>query len=148
MDSIYSQSTNNRISDQNGLASDHQESSGAVQAEFTSSLPTIDQTILDRLNAVIAQEQGEKRASIEKYSLDQLGSAIRQWRLRQGYPREVLAGQLQIDVNQLICIENGIAQADEILREQLLTLKKFLAEDEAEPLRTVIQQVLAALKEC
>jgi ribosome-binding protein aMBF1 (putative translation factor) len=137
---------------QSGISSDNKEPSQPDRNDPPSSpsglhpaLPGLAQEVLDRLNTRLTQEQSNTARSPREHALDQLGTYMRQWRLEQGYTRADLASKLQMNVNQLISIENGIAQADEISTEQLLVLKELLPKDKVSTLGAAIDQYLAAL---
>ena len=150
MDNVHPRYTGN----QNGLTRDKHESSSEGRGSPASPqhglnsapLPPIEQTIFDRLNITLEQGQTERVDSPQKHALDELGREIQQWRLQLGYTRAVLAGKLQMNINKLICIENGIAQTDDISTRQLLTLKDLLSKGEAAPLKAAIQQYLISLR--
>jgi hypothetical protein len=152
MANMRSQSTDNHVGNPNGPPKDNQETSEDACGDPTQPLsdlnsapPPIDQTIFDRLNAKLDQEQAEGTDNLQKQSLDELGRLIQQWRLKLGYTRGVLAGKLQMNVTQLLCIENGIAEVEDIPAEQLLILKALLPEDDADALRVAIEAYLALL---
>jgi hypothetical protein len=104
------------------------------------------QPIFDRLNAELEQERTGRMEGPQKEALDALGREIRQWRLRQGYTRRFLASKLHMPVNQLICIENRLAQADDVSAKQLLILQTLLTGYNTHPLTLAIKRYLGALE--
>lgn len=152
MANMCSKYTDNHIENFDGLPRDHQESKDASGdptpplPDLNSTPPPIEQTIFDRLNATLDQEQAERAANLQKQLLDELGRLIQQWRLKQGYTRGVLAGKLQMNINQLFCTENGIAEVDDMPAGQLFILKTLLPEDEADALGVAIEAYLATLE--
>jgi hypothetical protein len=115
------------------------------KCELNSAPPMIEQMIFDRLNAALDEGQAKSSDGSQRHTLERLGGEIRQWRLHQGYTRSVLAGKLQMDVNQLTSLENGIAQADDFSRRQLLALKALVSDTEPCSLVHAIEEYLAAL---
>jgi hypothetical protein len=138
MANLRSQHTDNHARNQNGLSRDNRESSEDKHSDPASPLPDLKsvspppmpQTVLDRLSAKLEQEQTNTTDNLQQQSLEELGVQIRQWRLKQGYTRALLASMLQIDEEQLLCIENGIVKAGQISKGDLLTLQGLLNEDE------------------
>jgi hypothetical protein len=105
-------------------------------SECNQNPPTLDQFVFDRLNAALDPGQASEIDGLQKQALDRLGREIRQWRLQKGYTRAVLAGKLQMDVNRLICLENGIAQVGDMPAGQLANLQALLDRDSGTPARS------------
>jgi hypothetical protein len=103
--------------------------------------------VLDRLNAQIQQESLGVEPDQAKIYLDEIGKLIRVWRITKGYTRPDLAKNLNLNEDQLLCIERGIGLPEDITEEQLFTLQSLLATDDLDrQIKALIRHYLAALK--
>lgn len=105
--------------------------------------PPIAPKVFDHLNAKLQQEDVGTVPKHQQMLLEQLGRQLRQWRMREGYTRQQLAEYLRINVDNLFCIENGIAVPGDIAEPSLRTLLTLLAQDELDiSLAWLIRQYL------
>ena len=76
-----------------------------------------------------------------------MGKLIRAWRITKGYTRPDLAKKLNLDVDQLLCIERGIGLPEDITEQQLFTLQSLLATADLDrQIKSLIQHYLASLR--
>ena len=101
----------------------------------------LDPTIYRRLNDALAQEQSDAPEHLQR--LNELGALMRRWRIQRGATRQALASRLGMEVTQLTCLENGIAQTADISPGQLLALRELSVEDKADKLAAAIDSCLA-----
>lgn len=148
MDNLLSSPIDNHSSNNKDASeADRSHSIPPQPEQLPAPVRSIPQSIFDRLNASLDKAQTEGADSQHLSTLVELGIELRQWRLQQGYTRALLARKLQIDEEHLLCIENGIAEADQISKAPLLTLQALLNDDEvAQSLSAAIHRYLALPK--
>lgn len=98
--------------------------------------PVIDTMVLTRLDAAVALERGQVESAMQGQPmqfgtahediLNQLGRDLRDWRLRHSCNRATMVRHLPITLDQLLCLENGIAQPGDLAAWQLIAIRAVL----------------------
>lgn len=79
-------------------------------------------TVRDRLNTSLQNESSPIGSNHQQQILAERKYHLRHWRIQNGYTRQKLAEKLNLDVNQLLCIESSIGLSTDIASSQLCTL--------------------------
>lgn len=106
--------------------------------------PPLPPTLYERLQAEVQAAQANDSQTRQQQFLKQIGALVRVWRISQGYNRLELATRLKMDPHTLLCLEQQIAQVDDINSVQVSTLRALMRENELDhQLLEVLNQYLA-----
>jgi ribosome-binding protein aMBF1 (putative translation factor) len=145
MAKIRSKHNGNRVKHQTGAVPPSSEQSEPLFST-RSSVPPMPHLVWDRLNARLARASSAPVSSLQQRLLQELGSKLRNWRLRQNSTRQALASTLQMEVGLLLVLEQGLAQPSDVTADHLTTLASLLTEQDKDgSLQEVIEQYLTSL---
>jgi hypothetical protein len=90
----------------------------------------IGREVLARLNDHLQQAEASSTAPDAHQPLDEMGLLLRQWRLRQGHTRQMLAQRLHWESELVLCLEHGLALPTDLTPAHLAALTTLLGEDD------------------